>query len=98
VYSQLFETAVKDVISGFQKRKNDVKEDKEATSIRRFISSYLEPCWSLHQVNNRDMQQFPIPLIDLETALRPLAICRVRRPSNFKPMRIRLGFIWNGEE
>jgi hypothetical protein len=50
-------------------------------SISSYPPLYLEPCWSLHQVNNKYMEQTPIPLISLENSIRPFALCRVIRPS-----------------
>jgi hypothetical protein len=66
-------------------------------SISSYSFPYLEPCRSLHRVNNGSLWQVPISFISLETALRPFAICRVRRSSKSKRVHIRFGLIWNSK-
>jgi hypothetical protein len=52
------------------------------------------PCSSLHRVSHKYMEQVPIHILSIATALRPNAICRVRRPSPFSRLSIHFGFIW----
>jgi hypothetical protein len=73
----------------------DIRRDGRGSLL--FYPLYLELCWSLHQVNSRYMSQVPIPLISFETTLRPFALCRGRRPSNFKGIQILWRLIWNNE-